>query len=497
MSNIFSTQKLTWPAGLLLITVLLFLNVGCAKAPFEPGDSPAQFTAYLDHRVPALMKKYQIPGVSMALIHQGEIVWSGAYGYADLAAEREMTVEAVCRAESISKSVTAWGVMRLVEEGLLDLDAPVQPYLDGWQLPESPYEAQKVTVGGLLSNSAGMPPGSIGEEYVPQSKMPTLRDNLNQEAVLVQEPGAGFLYSNPGFNVLELLVEAVTERDFTAYMHEEVLIPLGMDESSYAWRDSYRDAIPVGYDMRGNPVQAYVYPASASGGLFADVEELARFVSAEMLDPYAANQSVLNPNSIRQLQTPRVEIPGLFGFVADSYGLGHFTETLPDGRMAVWHGGQGHGWMTHFHAVPESGEGIVILTNSQRSWPFIAGVLADWAKWIGAVSVKFSIILKATKALKVFIGFVVLITLWQAVHLGRGIRCGIRKFAPLAAVGIPLRITQSVLGFSVIAAVLWSAAQPYLFVSSIFPGTIRTAAAAALAWAVSQVLAAFFPCVIE
>ncbi len=69
-----------------------------------------------------------------------------------------------------------------------------------------------------------------------------------------------------------------------------------------------------------------------------------------------------------------MKIPGLFGFAADAYGFRHFIETLPDRRRAVWHGGQGHGWMTHFHAIPESGDGIVILTNSQRSWPFMSRV---------------------------------------------------------------------------------------------------------------------------
>ena len=180
---------------------------------------------------------------------------------------------------------------------------------------------------------------------------------------------------------------------------------------------------------------------------------------------------MLGQESIRTLYTPEVEIPGLFGIVADSYGFGYFIETLSDGRQAVWHGGQGHGWMTHFHSVPESGDGIVILTNSQRSWPLIAEVLTDWARWSGFGSVKFGRITRATTALRVLIGIVVLVSLWQVYRLVRGLRSGKRRLAPLSSKTLVVRLLQAALGIGGIAVLAWSAAQPYLFVSSVFPGT--------------------------
>jgi len=478
---------------LALFALALLISAGCARNPIAPQDTLGTFSAYLDQRIPDLMKKYAIPGVSIALIHDGELVWSGAYGYADLAQERKMTVDVVCRAESISKSVTAWGVMRLVEQGLVDLDAPVQEYLTDWHLPETEQDEQSVTVRGLLSNTAGMTPGSIGEEYAPASEMPTLRQNLTQEAHLIREPGTAFLYSNPGFNLLELLVEDVTGRDFATYMADEILIPLGMQDSSYAWRESYQTSLPTGYEMDGTPVPPYVYPVKASGGLFANVEDLARFVRAEMIGSYAKDLTMLNQESIKMLHTPQVEIPGLFGFVADAYGFGHFIETLPDGRKAVWHGGQGHGWMTHFHAVPESGDGIAILTNSQRSWPFLAEVLTDWAQWNGLGSVKFGIITQATTGLKALIILIGLASLWQALRLLQGLRQGKRRFAPRSPVSLLWRILRAAAGFGILIALVWSAAQPYLFVSSIFPGTICWAGGSLLILAVLIILLACFP----
>ena len=251
-------------------------------------DSLTSFTAYFDTHIPQMLKKYGIPGVSMAIVHQGELVWSGAYGYADIKGQRQMTVNTICRVESISKSVTAWGVMRLVEQGLVDLDAPVQQYLGDWQLPDSAFNSEGVTVRRLLSASAGMPLGTIGEavEYIPQSEMPSLPDFLTAEARLIQEPGTAFMYSYAGFNLLELLIEKVTGRDFSAYMEDEILIPLGMSQASFQWNTAIANSLPMGYDLHSETVQPYVYPARASGGLFANVEDITRLVSAEMRGKY-------------------------------------------------------------------------------------------------------------------------------------------------------------------------------------------------------------------
>jgi hypothetical protein len=276
-------------------------------------------------------------------------------------------------------------------------------------------------------------------------------------------------------------------------MENEVLKPLGMLDASFTWVDSYRGQLPTGYELDGTPVPAYVYPAAASGGLFAHVEDLARFVSAGMWGVDGQSQPVLETDTIRRLHEPQVKIPGLFGFVADSYGLGYFIETLPDGRKAVWHGGQGHGWMTHFHAVPESGDGIVILTNSQRSWPLIAELLADWARWNDLGPLKFTIIRQATLMVRILTGLIFLLVIGQFFRLGREIQVGGRRIAPLAKEALTKRLLQVLFSGGVLAALAWSAAQPYLFVTSIFPGLINWLAAGVLCLAVLNLLASCFP----
>lgn len=187
-----------------------------------------------------------------------------------------------------------------------------------------------------------MPLGPIGveTEYAPQSERPSLREYLAQEARLVREPGSGFLYSNVGFNLLELVIEEVTGRDFAAYMADEVLAPLGMHDASFTWDETLHPLIPTGYELEGTPVPPYVYPANAAGGLFASVEDVARFVSAEMTDPADADHAVLGQEGIRQLHTPVVDISSVYGVVADAYGLG--TSSFPS--MVGWTGGALLAW---------------------------------------------------------------------------------------------------------------------------------------------------------
>ena len=481
-------------AALMLPGLLLTLS-GCAPQPSDNRASLDIFSRYLDTQVPVLLQRYDVPGASVALVREGRVVWSGAYGYADREQGRRMMVDALFRVESIAKPVTAWGIYRLVEQGRIELDSSVQRYLGEWQPPVSIYSWQGVTVRRLLSHNAGLPLGTIGPgmEYPPEGEIPSLRETLFREARLIREPGTGFSYSNTGFNLLQLLVEQVSGEDFSRYMSGQVLKPLRMHGAVFGWDEARRDRMPTGYDRHGTPVADYVYPVQGAGGLLATVEDIARFVSAEMTASSGVNGPVLSQDAVGKLHTPQVEIPGLFGIVADGYGLGHFIEELADGRRAVWHGGQGHGWMSHFHAVPQSGDGIVILTNSQRSWPFMAQLLSDWAEWSGIGPVKMGRILYGITALQLFIVTIVLISLGLAYRLARGLLTGRRRFAPLSRQQRGIRLTGFILGSVVIEALAWAAVQPYLMISSIFPATAGQAAWALVVVAMMVMVSVLFP----
>ncbi len=445
---------------------ILFSNF---KNEIEDPVDISEFSTYLDNRIPALMDDYNIPGVNIALVKNGKTVWTKAYGYANLEEGTKMTTDTYCRVESISKSVTAWGIMKLVEQGKIDLDAPVTDYIKNWTFPKSKFPVEDITIRQLLSHTSGMPLGTIGVRYSPNEDMPTLKESLTNDAILQNNPGESFSYSNTGFNILELLIEEVTGRDFSTHIEQEVLMPLGMKNSSFTWQPNLNPPVPNGYDLKGNSIPVYVYPNKASGGLFSTVEDISTFIYASMTNFSTIGFNVLDAKHIEKLYQPVVEIPGYYGLVFDSYGLGHFIEALPNGEKAVSHGGQGSGWMTHFHSVPETGDGIVILTNSQRSWPFFGHILKDWAKWNEFESIGMAKILLGTKILWAFICLIFLIVIWQLWRLRKGIVSRNRIFLPLTFKSGSLRIVQIVLFLALVFGLLWSIDQDYLFVFSVFP----------------------------
>lgn len=474
--------------GLVVLAVSLGQTRGVQEgAPLE------QFIAHLNGRIPDLMDHFGIPGTVIAIVDNGEPVWSEAYGFADVKGARPMTTSTPCRVESISKSVTAWGVMRLVEQGKIRLDDPVELHLGDWRLPESSFPSEQVTIQRLLSHTAGMPLGDIFERYSPGEDIPKLSESLDEKAVVERDPGSTFSYSNTGFDLLELMVEKVTGRDFAEYMEQEVLLPLGMDHSHFAWSESYNPPVASGHDQTGRLVPVYVYPAKASGGLFSTVDDIARFVAAGMTRFGDTGRVVLSSESIAELYAPVVGTTSFYRIVFGAYGYGHFVETLGNGSRAVAHGGQGYGWMTHFHAVPETGDGIVILTNSQRSWPFFAYVLNDWACWIGAGSVGMGKIIFARNVLLALVSLIAVISLWGLCRVVHGLASRRRRLAPFARNARTFRLVQAGLSIALLLGVLWCVSRDYLFLTSIFPVASRWLWLALSICALALLLSSFAP----
>ena len=474
----FSNQTKPRPGFRLLILVgaVLFLTAACREASLAPpsgNSSPAAFVEHLDRRLPVWMERYRVPGAAVALVEEGRMVWSGGYGYADLAQGIKMTPATHCRAQSIAKSVTAWGVMKLVEEGQIDLDRPVSGYLTSWDFPENSEYAREVTVRQLLTHTGGVQRGTVGVHYSPEEDRPSLYSNLNQEVRFQHRPGETFLYSNPGYNVLEVVVEDVTGQAFADYMKGEVLLPLGMEQADFELQPDWRPGVAAGYDVQGDPVPVYVYPEKASGGLFATVEDLAAFAAAAAGEPSLSGKAVLDPAAQRQLYTPQAALTGQYRLISESYSLGHFIEPLREGRSAVWHGGQGHGWMTHFHAVPGTGRAVVILTNSQRSWPVIARVLRDWSAWNGFGPVGMELIITGSRAVIGLAVCITALTLWGALRLGQQILSRKRTFAPQRP---PSRLQNLIwigAGLILSGGLVWFFSQEYTFFSVVFPLTSR------------------------
>src|SRR6056297_3339971 len=277
-------------------------------------DSQEVFTDHLENRIPALMAYYDIPGMNIAIIKDGKKVWADAFGYANVEKEIKMTTDTTCRVESISKSVTAWGIMKLVENGQIDLDVPISEYLKDWDFSSDKFSENKITTRQLLSHTAGLSLGTIGPDalYFPQEDIPHLQELLKEEFSMISAPGEQFYYSDTGYNLLELLVETITGQTFADYMQKEVLVPLGMNHSSYDWRGIPVEQIPLGYNTNKAPIPVYTYAMKASGNLFSTLDDITTFIIAGMDNDYS-DQQILKQESVQQLYDKTVgNIPGMY-----------------------------------------------------------------------------------------------------------------------------------------------------------------------------------------
>jgi CubicO group peptidase (beta-lactamase class C family) len=440
----------------------------------------------MDGRILRLMDRHNVAGLNVLVLRNGREVWASSYGWADPAAQVPMSREVVFRLESLSKPVTAWGVLRMVEQGQIALDAPVDLHLAQWS---SPPGTPPLSLRQLLSHSAGVGLGDFTARFPPEGPMPDKRAALSADFTMSSLPGTAFSYSDTGFNLIELLIEDLTAREFVEWMAEEILVPLGMDTAWFGWSPALAGRIATGHDLRGRPVAPYVYPGAASGGLLGDIDSMAAFARASFGELRDDSSEVLSADSIALMHRPAVAVDGLFGLVTEGYGLGHFTETLSDGRRAVWHGGQGYGWMTHLHLVPESGDAIILLANSQRAWPLFAEVLAEWSTTLGVAPVGMARVVQGWTLGVAATTLLTLAAIVQAMRLGIGISSGQRRWTWPT----PWRAAAALSGAGLIALALWASAQDYLFLFSILPGLAGWLGLATAALGAVMVLSAFLP----
>jgi CubicO group peptidase (beta-lactamase class C family) len=377
---------------------LPFLAVGLAAAGLAGLPAPSAVAA--DGQGASLanqleedswLEAFDVPGAAVAQVHDGAPDWSSGYGQANTATGAPVTADTVFQVASISKSVSAWGVVRLVEQGRLDLDAPVETYLTRWHLPPSTFDPDGVTIRRLLNHTAGL----NSQDYSPVTTrpLPSLEQSLtggsgrpgdrarSDDVRITTEPGQRYVYSNGGYTLLQLVVEEVAGEPFASYMQREILDPLGMTRSSYLPPAEMAPASATGYTDGARAVPPSLFTEQAPSGLSSTANDVARFMAAGMTGPQGQRpgRGVLSPADVSALvaRTP----------VADgaTTSLGYEVQTLSDGTDAAGHTGKNTGWLAEFITLPDRGEGLVVLTNSDSSGP--VGMTAQaWADSLGVGS---------------------------------------------------------------------------------------------------------------
>lgn len=358
--------------GITLTAILLFsITVSAQKTKFAPiADFKNKEIAAgrLEKNLPALMKQADIPGLSIALIRDGKMVWNRGFGVKNSQTKEPVTEETVFEAASLTKPVAAYAVLKLVDAGKLDLDAPLSKYLPGnYDLAADDARINQITARRVLTHTTGFP---------------NWRPVRNAKTLLIHfAPGERFSYSGEGFVYLSKAVEQITKMKFEDYVREAVFVPLGMTGSSLAWQEKYKNLKTFNHDSLGNPTgQGEGVAPNAAGSLQTTTADYAKFVSAIL------NGTGLKKETRKLMLTPQSKVDESCRVCLDSapkklstevgWGLGWGLQTTDEGN-SFWHWGDNGNNKAFVVAFEKQKDGIVVLTNGANGLFILKEILED------------------------------------------------------------------------------------------------------------------------
>ena len=376
-------MKRFWPLWAFMLACPLLVGGNYSRGETSllesystPGDPIPQ------NAITELMNRHNVPGVSIAVIHNGGIDWAAGYGVREFGRDEVVDTKTLFQAASISKPVSAVVALRLVAGNELDLDEDVNRRLQSWKVPESDLTRERtVTLRGILSHSAGLTMHGV-PQFEANAEVPTLVEILNGEfsgasekVHLFAKPGTTFRYSGGGYIVLQVLLEDVTGRPFPELAREGVLTPAGMPSSTFAQPlpEDLRHNTAVGHLVDGTPLEGswHTLPEQAAGGLWTTPTDLASFMLAVWRSYHGRSDSLWPQPLARAMLTRQVGDFGL-GFSLPSEGVFRFQ-----------HGGGNAGDRCHMVLSVDNPDGVVIMTNGDAGESVIWEVFSAIARAYG------------------------------------------------------------------------------------------------------------------
>src|SRR5713101_6807363 len=356
--------------------ILLLLSTALACVP--PG-SKAQQKEDLPHpksveelkkAMKDVLEKEHIPGAGVALVANGEVLWCGGIGQADIAANFAVSCDTEFRVGSISKTFVALALLKLQEEGKINLYARLQDVA-----PEIPFKnrwaaTHPVRIVNLLEHTAGFDDTEFSEVYNLHDRydFPLLEvfKRFQKPQTVRWPPGTRMSYSNPGNAIAGYLIEKTTGKPFDQYIRETFLRPMGMERADYPFTDSNKPLLAAAYD--GNPPKALGYPfiyLRPAGDLKASPGELAKLVLFLLRRGKTEEGQLVKPESILRMEAPETTLATKNGLRL-GYGLCNYS-SVEGGVVTHGHDGGIDGFISSYRYMPEQNWGYVVLLNSTNS----------------------------------------------------------------------------------------------------------------------------------
>jgi CubicO group peptidase (beta-lactamase class C family) len=362
-------------------TTLLALGLLLPIVSPLPGDGSdslrqhpavAEATTLLDVWIGEQLTYNRIPGLSIGIVYDQELIWSKGYGFSDLETKTPATPKTLYRIGSVSKLFTSTAVMQLRDQGKLRLDEPISGYLPWFSLRDASPDAPPITVRHLLTHTAGLPrEGAF--PYWTTHDFPTREELIaavpTQSAVFA--PAVTYKYSNLGMALLGEIVTAVSNEEYSEYVRKHIFLPLEMTDSAVYPSEDLQKRMATPYmlqmpDGRRNIHDYYsTRSMAASADVISSVKDLARFAALQLHDSSEAPiDRVLRASTAREMQRPH----WVYSSWTGGRGLG-FGISRRDGKTTVSHGGWIGGNRAHFLLVPSEKIAVIAMTNADDARP--------------------------------------------------------------------------------------------------------------------------------
>ena len=356
------TSRREYRAARLTLALGLLFPAGAlgAQGPavIGPGDRYAAVSRALTTFIEHEMRDKGIPAVSIALVEGPTVVWARGFGVERAEGSVPATANTVYRVGSVSKLFTDIGIMQLVEQGRVDLDAPVQRYLPTFT-PKNPFGVP-ITLRQLMSHYSGLvrePP--VGHYFDDTS--PSLAATIASLSgtTLVYAPGTRMKYSNAAVATVGYLLEKQGRIPFARYLERSVLKPMGMRTSAFEARPELIAHVPEAlmwtYHERTFPAPTFALGISPAGSMYSTMPDLGRFMSVLFEGGSGAGGRVLSQASLDEMWRPQFSRAG----ASRGSGLGFAIDAI-DGQRVVGHSGGIYGFATQLSAMPDAKLGVAV-----------------------------------------------------------------------------------------------------------------------------------------
>jgi CubicO group peptidase (beta-lactamase class C family) len=346
-------------------------------------------TDFLDLDVESLLEQSRVPGCSVAVLEDGEIVFSRGYGTSRVASGDPVTQTTRMQACSMSKPVSVLAALRLVEQGLLDLDADVADYLTRWTLPANGDWHPRLTLRQLASHTAGLTAHGGFPGYRRGSTLPSLVEVLSgvhpanaPGARVDMVPGVQFRYSGAGTSIIQLVMEEVTGTSAPELLAELVLEPLQMSASTFVQEvDDVERA--HGHSSGGVPVPGgwHVQPEQCAAGLWTTPADYLRLMNSIRVAYAGGSGALIAPETARLLLGPVARLPGGRDMTGMSHiGLGFFVSGHDGAPSWFGHTGSNLGFVCVSMASVSTGHGAVVMFNGDNATAASRSILGSLAR---------------------------------------------------------------------------------------------------------------------